>query len=240
MSAAGPQQGEPPQGEPPQREPPRIEPFGDAALLVTFTDDAAGTANARAHGLAAAVEALRADDPRFGRAVPALASVLVPFDPLAAPLADARATIAALAARARTVDASAAAGRPVVEIPVRYGGPGGPDLEPVAGLLGLSPAEVVELHAGAEYRVRFLGFAPGFGYLGPLPAALETARLATPRERVPAGSVAIAGDQTAVYPFDLPGGWRLIGRTGAPMWDVRRDPPALLAPGDRVRFVPIR
>jgi KipI family sensor histidine kinase inhibitor len=245
VSAARPPRGEPPPGGPPPGEPreakpPRIEQFGDAALLVTFAGEAADAANARSHALAAAIEALRADDPRYGRAVPALASVLVPIDPLAAPPADARETIAALAAGARPDAAPAAASGPVVEIPVRYGGADGPDLEAVAWLLRLSPAEVVELHSGTEYRVRFLGFAPGFGYLGPLPPALATARLATPRERVPAGSVAIAGDQTAVYPFDLPGGWRLIGRTEAPMWDARRDPPALLAPGDRVRFAPIR
>jgi KipI family sensor histidine kinase inhibitor len=225
-------------------EPPRIEVFGDAAVLVTFGASPDEASNRRAHALAAAVESLRRDDRRYGRAVPAQASVLVPFDPLAVPAAEARETLASLAGAAARDSARDAAAeppaRPLIEIPVRYGGADGPDLAPVAELLGLRPGDVVELHAGSVYRVRFLGFAPGFGYLGPLAPELEVPRLATPRERVPAGSVGIAGDGTAVYPFELPGGWRLLGRTEAPMWDVQRDPPALLAPGDRVRFVPLR
>ena len=126
----------------------------------------------------------------------------------------------------------------MIEIPVQYGGDAGPDLADVAALAELSTSDVVDLHRGAEYRVFFLGFAPGFAYLGPLPEPIATPRLATPRERVPAGSVGIAGAQTAVYPFAMPGGWRIIGRTDAPMWDLTRDSPSLLRPGDRVRFVP--
>ena len=102
------------------------------------------------------------------------------------------------------------------------------------------PDDIIELHAGSTWTTLFLGFAPGFAYLGPLPPDLATARRATPRERVPAGSVAIGGDQTAVYPFELPGGWQVIGRTEATMWDIEQARPNLLAPGDRVRFVPIR
>jgi KipI family sensor histidine kinase inhibitor len=97
----------------------------------------------------------------------------------------------------------------------------------------------VDLHAGTVYRVLFLGFTPGFAYLGDLPERLGLPRLATPRTRVPAGSVAIAGRQTAVYPFSTPGGWRLIGRTDLDIWDATRDRPAALLPGMRVRFVPI-
>jgi KipI family sensor histidine kinase inhibitor len=216
---------------------PRIEPLGDGALLVTFGDTIDLDLNARAHGLAAAVDRLRATDGRFGRAVPAYASTLVPFDPVAVDPDEARAVLAGLLeepAVPRTEQP-----RDVVEIPVRYGGGDGPDLADVATQNGLRPSDVVELHCGTEYRVFFLGFAPGFGYLGPLPAPIATPRLATPRERIPAGSVGIAGTQTAVYPFAMPAGWRIIGRTDAPMWDLRRDAPALLRPGDRVRFVAI-
>ena len=126
-------------------------------------------------------------------------------------------------------------------IAVRYGGADGPDLDEVAALHGLRPSDVVDLHAGATYRVFFLGFAPGFAYLGPLPAELVTPRRATPRERVPAGSVAIAGEQTGVYPFETPGGWQLIGRTEERLWDLDPDrrSPALLQPGDSVRFRPL-
>jgi KipI family sensor histidine kinase inhibitor len=120
-----------------------------------------------------------------------------------------------------------------VVIPVTYDGP---DLELVADTAGLTPAEVVELHAGAEYRVAFCGFAPGFAYLTGLPGPLRQPRLDSPRTRVPEGSVGVAGEFTAAYPRATPGGWRLIGRTDAPLFDPRRPTPALLAPGHRVRF----
>jgi len=127
-----------------------------------------------------------------------------------------------------------------VTIPVRYGGEAGPDLEDVARRTGLEPRQVIERHAGAVYQVRFLGFTPGFAYLGPLDPSLVCPRLESPRRSVPAGSVAIAADQTAVYPASTPGGWRLIGRTGAVLFDPARDPMSLLAIGDRVRFEPLR
>lgn len=225
---------------------PRIEPLGDGALLVTFGDTIDLELNDLAHGLAAAVERLRTTDGRFGRAVPAYASVLVPFDPVTVVPDEARGVVAELLALSpsgpgtvHAADRVAEGPREVIEIPVRYGGESGPDLADVAALNDLHPSDVVDLHAGTEYRVFFLGFAPGFAYLGPLPAPIATARLATPRERVPAGSVGIAGAQTGVYPFGMPGGWRLIGRTDAPIWDLSRDSPSLLRPGDRVRFVAI-
>jgi len=124
-----------------------------------------------------------------------------------------------------------------VEIPVHYGGEAGPDLAGLARHHGLSPREVVRLHSGAEYRVFFLGFLPGFAYLDGLPAALHTPRLATPRTVVPAGSVGIGGAQTGVYPCASPGGWQLIGRTSLPLFDADAHPPTLLQPGDRLRFV---
>ncbi|WP_460369931.1 5-oxoprolinase subunit B family protein [Actinocorallia lasiicapitis] len=122
----------------------------------------------------------------------------------------------------------------LVELPVRYDGE---DLPEVAALTGLSVAEVVARHSGAEYTCAYLGFSPGFGYL--TGGALTVPRRDTPRTRVPAGSVAIAGPYTAVYPSASPGGWRLLGRTDAVLWDVRRDRPSLLGPGTRVRFQPL-
>ena len=120
-------------------------------------------------------------------------------------------------------------------IPVTYDGP---DLDTVAELTGLTASEVVARHASAELRVLFCGFAPGFAYLGDLPSELRVDRLATPRTRTPAGSVAIAGSMSGIYPADLPGGWRVIGRTGVTLFDPSSDHPALLEPGDRVRFEP--
>jgi inhibitor of KinA len=126
-----------------------------------------------------------------------------------------------------------------VEIPVCYGGECGPDLSDVAAMHGMTPAHAVELHTSTTYLVYFLGFVPGFAYLGQLPEALVTPRLATPRKRVPAGSVGIAGNQTGVYPFTTPGGWRLLGRTPMAMFRTGREGLSLLSIGDRVRFTPI-
>ncbi|MEU1039963.1 5-oxoprolinase subunit PxpB [Streptomyces sp. NPDC005907] len=122
-----------------------------------------------------------------------------------------------------------------VEIPVRYDGP---DLAEVAARWGVPPREVAEIHAATEFRVAFCGFAPGFGYLTGLPSRYDVPRRATPRTAVPAGSVGLAGHYTGVYPRSSPGGWQLIGTTDAVLWDHRREPAALLAPGTRVRFVP--
>lgn len=126
------------------------------------------------------------------------------------------------------------------ELAVSYGGADGPDLADLGERLGCAPREIVERHLAREYRVYFLGFAPGFAYLGDLDPALHVPRRAQPRTRVPAGSVAIAGSQTAVYPATLPGGWHLIGRTQSRLFDPNGEPPVLLRPGDRVRFVEMR
>lgn len=125
----------------------------------------------------------------------------------------------------------------LVEIGVCYGGEFGPDLDEVAALQGITPGQVIELHSAAEYVVYFLGFVPGFAYLGELPEALATPRLQVPRRSVPPGSVGIAGRQTGVYPLPTPGGWRLVGRTPAVMF--QRENGSLLRIGDHVRFVPI-
>jgi KipI family sensor histidine kinase inhibitor len=125
--------------------------------------------------------------------------------------------------------------RRVVEVPVVYDGE---DLAEVGRLTGLSEAEVVARHAAPEYLVAFLGFAPGFPYLVGLDPALHVPRRRTPRTRVPAGSVGLAGEQTGIYPQPTPGGWQLIGRTSTVLFDTGREPPALLAAGDRIRFVP--
>jgi len=226
----------------------RFSPFGESALLVTLGERIDVDLNRRAHLVARAVGRVRDADPRLGRPVTGYASVLVPFDPLELDAAAVQAIVTPIVEAALVADLGGGPrGRRkpreprLVTIAVRYGGADGPDLDVVAGLRGLRPSDVVDLHAGPTYRVFFLGFAPGFAYLGPLPAELVTPRRATPRERVPAGSVAIAGEQTGVYPFETPGGWQLIGRTEERLWDLDPDrrSPALLQPGDSVRFRPL-
>ncbi|MBP2844821.1 5-oxoprolinase subunit PxpB [Dickeya oryzae] len=127
-----------------------------------------------------------------------------------------------------------------VDIPVTYGGDDGPDLKTVAEHCGMTPKQVVERHAAGRYVVYFLGFQPGFPYLGGLDEALFTPRRAEPRVQVPAGSVGIGGNQTGIYPLSTPGGWQLIGRTSLALFQPTQTPPVLLRPGDRVRFIPQR
>ena len=124
-----------------------------------------------------------------------------------------------------------------IEIPVRYGGEDGPDLADVATHTGLTAQEVVRRHAAVDYIVYFLGFLPGFAFMGGLPPELATPRRAEPRTAVPARSVGIGGEQTGIYPLVSPGGWQLIGRTSLELFDPKNEPPTLLRPGDRVRFV---
>jgi 5-oxoprolinase (ATP-hydrolysing) subunit B len=215
----------------------RIAPFGDAAVLVELRGGTGIAAARQARAVAAAIEAIRGDVPALGVPVPAATSVLVPFDPRAIGHLEVASRLEAVLERApETVEPPPDS--PIHELRVRYGGDDGPDLVSVADEVSLSPAGVIELHASIAYEVLFLGFAPGFAYLGELPAALVVPRLSTPRPRVPGGSVAIAGSMTAVYPHALAGGWRLLGRTDGRLFDPAATHPARLRPGDRVRFVP--
>ncbi len=208
-----------------------IQPSSDRSLLVSFGNRISPDLHREVLRLLHAFEKL----PRgILNLHPAYASVLIDFDSRRLTHAEVEELVRARIQRAG--DAPLDQSRQV-EIPVRYGGEAGPDLEEVARHTGLSPAEVIRLHAGADYLVYFLGFAPGFPYLGGLPPELATPRLAAPRKRVPAGSVAIGGNQTGIYPMETPGGWRIIGRATVRLFDADANPPALLRAGDRVRFV---
>lgn len=213
---------------------PELRWASDRALRVAFGETASDEAHARVRALARALEAEAL--PGVVDFHPAYASVLVVVDPLAAPAESVESRIDALA---RGLHIEALPAPRLVEIPVAYGGEHGPDVDDVARMTGLSGDDVVERHAAVEYRVAFLGFVPGFAYLSGLPSALRVPRLPAPRRRVPAGSLGIAGGQTAIYPLATPGGWRLIGRTPWALFRADREPPALLSVGDRVRFVPI-
>jgi len=212
---------------------PELVPASDRSLLVRFADEPTLDAHRRVVALLAALEA--AAPHGLVNLHPGYASLLVVFDPRAT---NHEALLRELDARLLRDDVSPPRPR-TVEVPVVYGGEAGPDLADVAAHAGLSPAEVVARHAGAVYSVRFLGFSPGFAYLGGLPEELATPRLPLPRTRVPAGSVGIAGRQTGVYPAESPGGWRIIGRSSLSLFRPERTPPALLSTGDLVRFLPV-
>lgn len=207
---------------------PRLRPLGEAAFTVELGEGIDPAVAARVRGLDHAVRARR--PPWLRETVPTYRSLLVVFDPPAR--AEAEAGLRALAPEARAAEAP---GRRH-DVPVVYGGDDGPDLPDVARHCGLSEAQFVERHAAAEYTAFMLGFMPGFAYLGLLPPELETPRRATPRVRVPAGAVAVAARQTAIYPVVSAGGWKLIGRASLVLFDAAARPPALIQPGDRVRF----
>ena len=199
----------------------KVRVAGERGLLVEVED------LEMVHRLHAALREL--DPPGVVELVPAYRTVLIVADPGQAEALD---DLADRLPGLELPPAEAVAGE-TVEIPVRYDGE---DLPEVAGLTGLAPDEVVRRHTAPEYTVAFLGFSPGFPYLVGLDPALEVPRRDTPRTSIPAGSVGLAGNQTGIYPTATPGGWQLIGRTEATLFDPARDPPALLAPGTRLRF----
>jgi KipI family sensor histidine kinase inhibitor len=202
----------------------------DSSILVTFGEAIDLETNRKVHALAARL----AQNPLEGviETVPGYASLVVHYDPLTRTHAE---ITEWLAAHLNSEGGSKPRPPRRVEVPVIYDGP---DLPFVAQHCGLSLDEVIRLHSESDYTVYMMGFMPGFPYLGKLPEALHVPRLETPRTRVPAGSVAIAGGQTGIYPQDSPGGWRLIGRTDLKLYDPLRESPFLFAPGDTVRFVP--
>lgn len=214
-----------------------FEPLGETVLLLRFGDRVDAKLNARVHAAAAILHA--AGLPGIVDLVPAFATLALIYAPAVWSDRDG-APWQHLAAAVRTVFATPprhdAAPAATIEIPVRYGGEDGPDLEAVASHCGLTRDEVIARHTAADYRVAMLGFAPGFPYLLGLDRMLHTPRRANPRTRVPRGSVAIGGAQTGIYPSELPGGWQLLGRTPLLLFDPQRDPVCLLVPGDHVRF----
>ena len=207
---------------------PRIFSFGDSALVCEAPPPATLDCQRRVWSAAQAAR----DWPHVLEVVPGMNNLTVIFDPLEADPDD---LTVRLKAAWEQPGSAQDLGREV-EIPVQYGGEFGPDLKTVADHTGLTVKEVVERHAGGEYIVFFLGFQPGFAYMGGLEEALHTPRRAEPRLEVPAGSVGIGGAQTGIYPATSPGGWQLIGRTALKLFDPSRTPPTLLQPGDRVRF----
>ena len=212
----------------------RIATMGDSALLVLFEERIDPSVNARAIRLAVALERSAIDGVRD--VVPAYRSVAVYFDPLRT---NYDVLIDRIEREAARPDEAGPEDREVLEIPVCYGGPFGPDLQGVARFAGLSEEEVIARHTSVTYRVFMLGFVPGFAYMGIVDERIAMPRHRTPRIRVPKGSVGIAGAQTGVYPADTPGGWQLIGRTPLDPFDPARPEPFLMKAGDAARFVAI-
>jgi KipI family sensor histidine kinase inhibitor len=213
----------------------RWVPYGDSAWLVEVGPVPSPEAARRIRALDAALGATAV--PGLGERLPGYRTLTVLYDPLRLHPPAAEAVLAAAAARAEAGGDPAPTRR--LEIPVVYGGEAGPDLESLAAERGLPPQQVVARHAGRAYRVYFLGFVPGFAYMGDCDPAIAAPRLSTPRRRVPAGSVGLADRQTGVYPRPTPGGWRLLGRTPLRVFDPRRPEPSLFRPGDEVAFLPV-
>lgn len=219
-------------------ETPLIQPAGDQAIAIDFAAEISNEVNDRVYGLAEALEALPPS--WLKELVPSYRSLLVQYDALSVDYDQVEAELHELVSRVASSKGEKASRQArVYEIPVAYGGENGPDLQSVADHAQVSPDEVVSIHSSIGYRVFMIGFSPGFPYLGGMDERIACPRLATPRTRVPAGSVGIAESQTGVYPSATPGGWQLIGRTVVKLFDPALDPPSVLQPGHFVRFVPV-
>jgi inhibitor of KinA len=206
----------------------------DQAVLVYLGDEIGLAVHQRVLKL---LRSLEKKAPKWLRNVqPAYCSLLVTFDACQVDHEEVEDALRGYEVRGEKMSAPK---RKTVEIPVCYDQDFGPDLREVAALHGMTPERVIQLHCSQTYHAYFLGFAPGFAYLGDLPEELATPRRESPRRQVSAGSVGIAGKQTAVYPFATPGGWRLLGRTPAKMFRAGRKPGALISIGDAVKFHPI-
>jgi KipI family sensor histidine kinase inhibitor len=208
-----------------------LKPLGDSAILIQLGDAIDPIINQRVHALSALLQSI----PVVVETVPAYCTLLVHYAPLTTTYNQIKNLIKE---KISQLDESTHRPSRRLEIPVLYGNASGPDLEPAAATLALSPSELIRLHSEREYTVYMMGFTPGFPYMGILNEKLILPRLSTPRTRVPAGSVAIAGSQTGIYPVDSPGGWHILGYTPLKLFDPTSDNPFLFSPGDIVKFIP--
>lgn len=211
---------------------PRIVPFGDSSALIQLGDEIDLEINQHVHALAQLIEASSING--VIESVPAYATLLVHYNPLVLSFAQIKDR---LRVKISQIEETTSRKPRQVEVPVRYGGEFGVDLEHVARHLHLSVEDVIRIHSKKNYTVYMMGFTPGYPYMGKLGDALIMSRLETPRTRVAAGTVAIAGSQTGIYSIESPGGWRLIGWTPLKLFDPESDSPFLFSPGDEVKFV---
>ena len=211
---------------------PRIVPLGDSALLVKLGDEIDITINQRVHALATLLNLSPLDG--VVETVPAYATLLIHYDPILLTYAG---ICSWVRGRLDQLESASLRTPRQFEVPVRYGGAFGADLQSVADFHHLRVEDVIRIHSERIYTIYMMGFTPGFPYMGKLDDAIVTPRLETPRTQVPAGTVAIAGSQTGIYPIDSPGGWQLIGYTSLQLFDLNSESPFLFAPGDEVKFV---
>ena len=208
--------------------------MGDRGLLLEFGDEISPEVNEKVRRITLAIQ----DEAIEGivEMVPTYRSLLILYNPLILPIDDLKRRLERIE---KELQQTPFPEPKLTRIPVLYGSAYGPDLEEVAKYHQISPEEVIRLHCSKPYFIYMIGFMPGFPYMGELPEALITPRLKTPRLSVPAGSVAIAQRQTGIYPMESPGGWHILGRTPAKLFDPEKEPPALLQMGDLVQFFPI-
>ncbi|MCB0100500.1 MAG: 5-oxoprolinase subunit PxpB [Anaerolineales bacterium] len=208
-----------------------LKPLGDSSILIQLGDAIDPALNQRVHAL----DAILQTSPAVTETVPAYCTILVHYNPLVTTYNQIKNIIEE---KISLLDDATHRPSRRLEIPVLYGSASGLDFEAVATTLTLSPSELIRLHSEREYTVYMMGFTPGFPYLGILNEKLTLPRMSTPRTRVPAGSVAIAGSQTGIYPVDSPGGWHILGHTPLKLFDPTSDNPFLFSPGDTVKFIP--
>ena len=212
----------------------RIVPEGDSSLLIQFEQVISPSVNQR---IAAAAKLIKAQQiSGITDMIPTYCSLLINYNPL---VISYDALYKRVESIVRMESHQEAGQKKIWEIPVLYGGTYGPDLSTIAEHAGLSEEEVIKIHSGTDYLIYMLGFLPGFTYLGGLDEKIHTPRLASPRVRIPAGSVGIGGSQTGIYPMDSPGGWQLMGMTPVKTYDPARETPILVEAGDYIRFVPV-
>lgn len=211
-----------------------IKVAGDQSILVVFGETINIETNRSVRQLAELIETHNI--PGIMETILGYTNVLINYDPMKLPY---KTLVTIVEQLVQEIDPLAEDGQRTINIPVLYGAEWGPDLPDVAKINGLTEEEVIRIHTEPSYLVYFLGFTPGFPFLGGMSTEIATPRLATPRTRIPGGSVGIANDQTGIYPVSSPGGWRLIGHTPVALYDTRKDWPFLLAPGDQIKFTPV-
>lgn len=213
---------------------PKIWDSGEGAILLEMSSTIDEGVNRLLHKLKAQIQGAKIQGIR--ECVVAYSSMAIYFDPLKVAPDKLRQKLADLL---DAYDEEKQSAQDLLIIPVAYGGAMGPDLPFVASNAGISEEEVVRRHSSRDYYCYMLGFTPGFPYLGGMDESIAAPRLSSPRQAIPAGSVGIAGKQTGIYSIESPGGWQLIGRTPLKLFDLRREDPTLIRPGDRIRFIPI-